>query len=110
MDIRPLGRHDGLEADFDLARRAFGPLDPSGRAGWLAVLQAAADDGRCLTARDGPQTVAAAVVHDMRQWRHGRPLRMAGVSGVKVAAGLTGPRPRPADTPGGFGPRRAPGR
>ena len=32
MDIRPPRPQDDLEAELDLARRAFGPFDEAGRA------------------------------------------------------------------------------
>jgi len=82
-DIRPLRAEDGLEAQLDLARRAFGPSDDA--AGLLASLQAAVGDGRHYAAFDGPRAVAGAMFNDMRQWWHGRPVRMAGVGGVTVA-------------------------
>jgi predicted acetyltransferase len=85
VDIRPLGPQDDLEIEVDLARRAFGPLDDATRPRLLAEVTAAAGDGRYYAAFDGPWPVAAAAFHDMRQWWHGRAVRMAGVGGVKVA-------------------------
>jgi predicted N-acetyltransferase YhbS len=85
VDIRPLRPQDDLEAELDLARRAFGPFDEAGRARRLAEARAAVGDGRHYAAFDGPRMVAAAGFHDLRQWWHGRSLRMAGVGGVKVA-------------------------
>lgn len=82
-DIRPLRPEDDLEAQLDLARRAFGPSADA--AGLLAAVQAEVDGGRYYAAFDGPRAVAGAMFHDMRQWWHGRPLRMAGVGGVTVA-------------------------
>ena len=85
MDIRQLGPDDDLEVEVDLARRAFGPLDDPTRPRLLGEVRAAAGDGRYYGAFDGPRMVATAWFHDMRQWWHGRSLRMAGVGGVKVA-------------------------
>jgi predicted N-acetyltransferase YhbS len=85
VDIRPLGPQDDLEFEVDLSRRAFGPLDEATRPRLLDEVGAAAADGRYYAAFDGPRPVAAAAFHDMRQWWHGRAVRMAGVGGVKVA-------------------------
>jgi len=85
VDIRQLGPDDDLEVEVDLARRAFGPLDDPTRPRLLGEVRAAAGDGRYYGAFDGRQLVATAWFHDMRQWWHGRSLRMAGVGGVKVA-------------------------
>jgi predicted acetyltransferase len=84
VDIRQLGPSDDLEIEIDLARRAFGPVSEAERENQLADTRAAAEAGRYFAAFDGRQPVAVAVFHDMRQWWHGRPLRMAGVGGVKV--------------------------
>jgi predicted acetyltransferase len=85
VEIRRLSPRDSVdaEAELDLSHRAFGPSD--GSQAWLTEVRAAVSDGRHLAAYDGPQMVGAAMFHDMRQWWHGRPLRMAGVGGVKVA-------------------------
>src|SRR5260370_39783762 len=74
-----------MRARVDVAGRAFGPFDEAGRARRLAEARAAVGDGRYYAAFDGPRMVAAAGFHDMRQWWHGRGLRMAGVAGVKGA-------------------------
>ena len=84
-DIRPLRPDDGLEAQLDLAVRAFGPSDEVTRTRRLAAVEEAVAGGRCYVAFDGPRAVAAAEFNDMRQWWHGRPVRMAGVGGVTVA-------------------------
>ncbi|HTS99852.1 MAG TPA: GNAT family N-acetyltransferase [Streptosporangiaceae bacterium] len=83
--IRPLTLGDDLEAELDLARRAFGPLDDAGKVSRMAETRAAVADGRYYAAVAGEDLVAVALYHDMRQWWHGRSLRMAGVGGVKVA-------------------------
>jgi predicted acetyltransferase len=85
VDIRQFGPADDLEAEIDLARRAFGPLGEADRQRYLDETSAVARDGRYYAAFDGPRPVAMAMFHDMRQWWHGRALRMAGVGGVKVA-------------------------
>jgi len=82
-DIRPLRPQDDLDAQLDLARRAFGPFGDA--AGLLAAVQAEVGDGRYYGAFAGPRAVAGAMFHDMSQWWHGRPVRMAGVGGVSVA-------------------------
>jgi predicted N-acetyltransferase YhbS len=84
-DIRALRPEDDVEAQLDLGRRAFGPLDEAGRARRLAALEAAASGGRYYAAFDGPRAIAAAEFNDMLQWWHGRAVRMAGVGGVTVA-------------------------
>jgi predicted acetyltransferase len=85
VDIRQLGPADDLEVEIDLAQRAFGPVTEAARPRRLADASAAAEDGRYFAAFDGPQVAGVALFHDMRQWWHGRAVRMAGVGGVKVA-------------------------
>jgi predicted acetyltransferase len=85
VDIRQLGPADDLEVEVDLARRSFGPVTDAMRSRRLGDASAAAAGGRYFAAFDGPQPVAVATFHDMRQWWHGRALRMAGIGGVKVA-------------------------
>ena len=85
MQIRQLGPGDDLEVEVDLSRRAFGPVTEAGREDRLADARQAAAGGRYFAAFDGAEPVAVAMFHDMRQWWHGRAVRMAGVGGVKVA-------------------------
>jgi predicted N-acetyltransferase YhbS len=85
VEIRQLGPADDLEVEVDLSRRAFGPVSEAARPDRLADARAAAEGGRYFAAFDGPAPVAVAMFLDMRQWWHGRALRMAGVGGVKVA-------------------------
>jgi GNAT superfamily N-acetyltransferase len=85
VDIRPLRPDDSFEDELDLARRSFGPVADADRARRLADSQAAAAEGRYYAAFDGPSMLAVAGFHDLRQWWHGRPVRMAGVGGVRVA-------------------------
>ncbi len=85
MEIRQLGPDDDLEIEIDLGRRSFGSVSEAERPHWLAEARAAAGGGRYFAAFDGPQPAGVAMFHDMRQWWHGRAVRMAGVGGVKVA-------------------------
>jgi predicted acetyltransferase len=85
VDIRQLGPADDLDVEVDLARRSFGPVTEAARPRRLGDASAAAEGGRYFAAYDGPQAVGVALFHDMRQWWRGRPVRMAGVGGVKVA-------------------------
>jgi len=85
VDIRPLRPDDSLEDDLDLARRSFGPFDDAGRTRRLAEAEAGIAGGSYYGVFDGPRLLAVAGFHDLRQWWHGRPVRMAGVGGVRVA-------------------------
>ena len=85
MDIRQLGPADDPGIEIDLSRRAFGPVSDAERENRLGEVRAAAEAGRYLGAFDGPRPAGVAMFHDMRQWWHGRAVRMAGVGGVKVA-------------------------
>jgi predicted acetyltransferase len=85
LEIRPLDRRDDLAADLDLARRSFGPFGAGEREARLASARLSVDAGRHFGAFTGRQLVGSARFFDMTQWWHGRPLRMAGVAGVKVA-------------------------
>jgi predicted acetyltransferase len=66
----------------DLTVRSFGP---SGEAMIQPSIEPIVAADRCLGAFDGDRLVGTALYHDMRQWWHGRAVRMAGVAGVKVA-------------------------
>jgi predicted acetyltransferase len=80
--IRPLSPGFDWDEYIDLTVRSFGPMDETRvQPGIEPVVTA----GRCLGAFDGDRLVGTALYHDMRQWWHGRPVRMAGVAGVKVA-------------------------
>jgi predicted acetyltransferase len=85
LAVRPLTPGDDLGPDLDLAQRAFGPVGGAEREQRLAASRLTVAAGRYLGAFDGGTQVASARYLDMRQWWHGRPLRMAGVAGVKVA-------------------------
>jgi len=80
--IRPLSPGFDWGEYADLTVRSFGPMDETRVQPGIEPIVAA---GRCLGAFDGDRLVGAALYHDMRQWWHGRPVRMAGVAGVKIA-------------------------
>ena len=82
MIVRPLTPDFDWDQYIDLTMRSFGPSDPAMVQPSIEPVVAA---GRCLGAFDGGRLVGTALYHDMRQWWHGRAVRMAGVAGVKVA-------------------------
>jgi predicted acetyltransferase len=84
-EFRPLGQGDDLEALFDLRTRAFGPSAADERRQWQAETEHVVGERRYFAVFDGNRIIAAARVHDMIQWWHGRPLPMAGVATVMVA-------------------------
>jgi GNAT superfamily N-acetyltransferase len=85
VDIRPLGPDDDMDAQLDLGQRAFGPYSPARRADWAYVAGVRIRQGLFLGAFVDGRPAGAAVVHDMRQWWHGRAVPCAGVASVKVA-------------------------
>src|SRR5690348_17003017 len=85
LEIRPLTPDDDLEAQLDLAERAFGTIPADQREHRLRSLPGHMASGRNLGAFAGGQPAASATFHDMRQWWHGREVPMAGVAGVTVA-------------------------
>ena len=85
VEIRALRADDDLEAQLDLAERAFGVKSADERAQWLARMGRLVESGTFFGAFAGGRTAGAAVFFDMRQWWCGRAMPMAGVSGVKVA-------------------------
>ena len=85
LTIRPMRAGDDLEAELDLRHRSFGPMSEEARAYWRAELLECVRTGRQFGAWDAGQMIGAARYHDMLQYWHGRPVRMAGVGGVKVA-------------------------
>ena len=82
MIVRPLIPGFDRDQYADLTVRSFGP---SGEAMIQPSIEPVVAAGRCLGAFDGDRLVGTALYHDMRQWWHGRAVRMAGVAGVKVA-------------------------
>lgn len=93
-DIREITPTDDLDTIIDLARRAFGPGAATGSPEAVARRRArtgqAIADQRVFGAFSGGRMVASATWHDMRQWWHGRSLRMAGVAAVMVAPEFRG--------------------
>jgi len=85
VEIRALRADDDLDAQLDLSDRAFGVHSAADRVTWRQAMSAALDEGEYLGAFAGSRAVGAALFFDMRQWWLGRPVAMAGVSGVKVA-------------------------
>jgi GNAT superfamily N-acetyltransferase len=85
LEIRPLRQDDDLDAEVELRRQAFGPMDDAERDRTLMVAVESVAAGRHIGAFDGQRLIGAARYLDMRQWWHGRRVPMAGVSGVKVA-------------------------
>lgn len=85
IEIRTLRDTDDIEAQADLADRAFGPRDPQTEASRRRMTEITIAAGANRAAFDGDRIVGTAVYYDMRQWWQGRPVPMAGVSGVKVA-------------------------
>jgi len=77
---------DDLDAEIDLRHRSFGPMDMANREYWREeMLQCIAVGRQFGTWDDRGQMIGTARYHDMQQYWHGRPVRMAGVGGVKVA-------------------------
>jgi GNAT superfamily N-acetyltransferase len=85
IEIRLLGPDDDMDAQIDLGERAFGPMSAQRREDWAYVGSLLVRDGLFLGAFSGGRPVGAAVVHDMRQYWHGRAVPCAGVASVKVA-------------------------
>jgi predicted acetyltransferase len=83
--VRPVHAGDDLDAQLDLAERAFGALRSADREPWRRSAADLVARGHSLGAFAGQRQVAAAVFHDMRQWWCGRAVPMAGVSSVGVA-------------------------
>ena len=82
MIIRPLSPGFDWDEYIDLTVRSFGPVDETRVQPSIEPVVAA---GRCLGAFDGDRLLGTALYHDMRQWWHGRPVKMAGVAAVMVA-------------------------
>jgi len=83
--IRPLTRDDDFAAQLDLGERAFGPYPEQQRARWLRDTRRRAEQGLALGAFIGEEPVGAATIQDMRQFWLGGVVKLAGISGVKVA-------------------------
>ena len=85
VEIRPITPDDDFDAQVDLGQRAFGPYSQQQLAGWLNVHRLRAEQGLFLGAFVDGVPAGAAILQDMRQYWLGRPVKMAGVSAVKVA-------------------------
>jgi predicted acetyltransferase len=85
VEIRPITPDDDFDAQVDLGQRAFGPYSQQQLAGWLNVARLRAEQGLFLGAFVDGVPAGAAILQDMRQYWLGRPVKMAGVSAVKVA-------------------------
>ena len=82
MIIRPLSPDVDWDEYIDLTMRSFGPSDEAMVQPAIEPVVAA---GQAVGAFDGDRLAGTALYHDLRQWWHGRPVKMAGVAGVKVA-------------------------
>ena len=76
---------DDLDAQVDLAERAFGIKSAAERGRWLEIMSYLAARRRSLGAFVGGRPAGGAMFHDMRQWWGGRAVPMAGVVSVRVA-------------------------
>jgi predicted acetyltransferase len=85
VEIRALRADDDLDAQLDLSERAFGAKNASERETWHRLMDVAISSGGALAVFDDGRAVGGAVCYEMRQWWCGRPVPMAGVSGVKIA-------------------------
>lgn len=85
LTARPFTEQDDLEAELDLAHRAFGDPGPANRPRRLAVARDCVAKGQLVGVFDGVRLLASARYYDMRQWWQGRSLPLSGVAGVKVA-------------------------
>jgi predicted acetyltransferase len=85
VEIRPLTPDDDMDAQLDLGQRAFGVYTPAQRESWSHVASLRISQGLFLGAFVAGRPAGAGIVHDMRQWWHGRALDCAGVASVKVA-------------------------
>lgn len=83
--IRPLGPDDDMEAQVDLAQRAFGMGTAAEWENFRDVTARLIEHGRMLGAFVSGRPGGAAAFHDMRQWWHGQDMPLAGVAGVKIA-------------------------
>lgn len=85
LEIRPITPADDFDAQLDLAQRAFGSYSARQQESWLHVARLRASEGLFLGAFAGGVPAGAAMLHDLRQYWLGSPVRCAGVASVKVA-------------------------
>jgi predicted acetyltransferase len=83
--IRPITADDDFDAQLDLSQRAFGIYSERQKASWLHVARLRASQGLFLGTFVDGVPAGAAMLHDMRQYWLGKPVRVAGVASVKVA-------------------------
>ena len=83
--IRPITPDDDYDAQLDLSQRAFGIYSEQQTASWLHVARLRSGQGLFLGAFVDGAPAGAAMLHDMRQYWLGQPVKMAGVASVKVA-------------------------
>jgi len=76
---------DDIDAQLDLAERAFGAKGAAERDRWRETVAGLIAQRRCLGAFIGDRLVGGAMFLDMRQWWCGQAVPMAGVSSVRVA-------------------------
>ncbi|MBO0802809.1 MAG: GNAT family N-acetyltransferase [Nocardiopsaceae bacterium] len=85
VEIRPLGPDDDMDAQLDLVERVFGVVSAAERENRKRRVAENIAQGRFLGAFVQGRPAGSAAYLDMRQWWHGRPVPMAGVTSVKVA-------------------------
>jgi len=85
VEIRPISPDDDFDAQLDLGQRAFGSYSAQQKESWLHVARLRASEGMFLGAFAEGVPAGAAMLHDMRQYWLGSPVRCAGVASVKVA-------------------------
>jgi predicted acetyltransferase len=85
VEVRLVVPGDDLDAQVDLAERAFGIKSAADRDRWLEIMSYLIARRRCLGAFVGGRPAGGAMFHDMRQWWCGRAVPMAGVVSVRVA-------------------------
>jgi len=84
-EIRPIGLDDDFDAQMDLSQRAFGIYSEQQATSWLHVARLRAGLGLFVGAFVVGAPAGAAMLHDMRQYWLGQPVKMGGVASVKVA-------------------------
>lgn len=85
IEIRLVVPGDDLDAQLDLAERAFGAKSPADRVLWRQVTSRLIAQRGCLGAFIGGRAAGGAMFYDLRQWWCGRAVPMAGVISVRVA-------------------------
>jgi predicted acetyltransferase len=83
LEYRTLAEAD-LEAMLDVRERAFGPMSSDGAQRWFAVNRELVDEGRLGGVFDGGALAGCGKARGFVQAWHGRPVPMAGMSGITV--------------------------